>query len=148
MDRAWRRESRRGAQVHASGRPISRTSNEKHIVTPGRIVPARELLGDMLLQLKQPDAALKEYEASQLREPNRFRNYLGSAQLGGNGRATRRRPPPTTRSCWRLRRMPTPRDPSSRARRSSLRGEEAPSGSFSACLLCAAVAAFAPVAAA
>ncbi len=54
--------------------------NEKHIVTPGRIVPARELLGDMLLELKQPDAALKEYEAAQLREPNRFRNYLGSAR--------------------------------------------------------------------
>ncbi len=28
--------------------------NEKHIVTPGRIVPARELLGEMLLELKQP----------------------------------------------------------------------------------------------
>jgi tetratricopeptide (TPR) repeat protein len=54
--------------------------NEKHIVTPGRIVPARELLGDMLLELKQPDAALAEYEASRLREPNRFRNYLGSAR--------------------------------------------------------------------
>jgi tetratricopeptide (TPR) repeat protein len=54
--------------------------NEKHIVTPGRIVPARELLGDMLLELKQPQAALKEFEASQLREPNRFRNYLGSAR--------------------------------------------------------------------
>ena len=54
--------------------------NEKHIVTPGRIVPARELLGDMLLELRQADAALKEYEASQLREPNRFRNYLGSAR--------------------------------------------------------------------
>lgn len=53
--------------------------NEKHIVTPGRIVPARELLGEMLLELKQPEAALKEFEASQQREPNRFRNYLGSA---------------------------------------------------------------------
>jgi len=54
--------------------------NEKHIVTPGRIVPARELLGEMLLELKQPAAALKEFEASQQREPNRFRNYLGSAR--------------------------------------------------------------------
>ena len=54
--------------------------NEKHIVTPGRIVPARELLGEMLLEVKQPDAALKEFEASQQREPNRFRNYLGSAR--------------------------------------------------------------------
>jgi tetratricopeptide (TPR) repeat protein len=54
--------------------------NEKHIVTPGRIVPARELLGDMLLEAKQPQAALQEFEASQRREPNRFRNYLGAAR--------------------------------------------------------------------
>ena len=54
--------------------------NEKHIVTPGRVVPARELLGDMLVEMKQPGAALKEYEASQRREPNRFRNYIGAAR--------------------------------------------------------------------
>jgi len=53
--------------------------NEKSIVTPGRIIPARELLGDMLMELKQPAAALKEYEASQLREPNRFRGMYGAA---------------------------------------------------------------------
>src|SRR5207248_4744522 len=46
--------------------------NEKHIVTPGRMVPARELLGDMLLEQNQPAAALKEYETSQVREPNGF----------------------------------------------------------------------------
>jgi tetratricopeptide (TPR) repeat protein len=54
--------------------------NEKHIVTPGRIVPARELLGEMLLELKQPALALKEYEASQVREPNRLRGYYGAAR--------------------------------------------------------------------
>ncbi|HEY0337655.1 MAG TPA: hypothetical protein VGC70_09980 [Burkholderiales bacterium] len=54
--------------------------NEKHIVTPGRIVPARELLGDMLLELQQPAQALKEFEASQVREPNRFRGYYGAAR--------------------------------------------------------------------
>jgi hypothetical protein len=53
--------------------------NEKHIVTPGRIVPARELLGEMLLELKQPALALKEFEASQVREPNRFRGFYGAA---------------------------------------------------------------------
>jgi len=53
---------------------------EKHIVTPGRIVPARELLGDMLLELKRPGEALKEFEASQVREPERFRGYYGAAQ--------------------------------------------------------------------
>src|SRR6266851_6532267 len=54
--------------------------SEKHIVTPGRIVPARELLGEMLLELKQPALALTEFEASQAREPNRFRGYYGAAR--------------------------------------------------------------------
>ncbi len=54
--------------------------NEKHIITPGRVLPARELLGDMLLEAGQPAKALVEYEASQLREPNRFRGYLGAAR--------------------------------------------------------------------
>ncbi|MBC7601441.1 MAG: hypothetical protein H7255_02135 [Ramlibacter sp.] len=53
--------------------------SEKHIVTPGRVVPARELLGEMLLELKQPAAALKEFEQSQIREPNRLRGYVGAA---------------------------------------------------------------------
>jgi tetratricopeptide (TPR) repeat protein len=54
--------------------------SEKHIVTPGRILPARELLGEMLLELKRPAEALKEFEASQVREPERFRGYYGAAQ--------------------------------------------------------------------
>ncbi len=54
--------------------------NEKHIVTPGRILPARELLGEMLLELKRPAEALKEFEASQKREPGRFRGYHGAAR--------------------------------------------------------------------
>jgi len=54
--------------------------SEKHIVTPGRIVPAREALGDMLLEVKRPADALKEFEASQVREPERFRGYYGAAQ--------------------------------------------------------------------
>jgi tetratricopeptide (TPR) repeat protein len=61
--------------------------NDKHIVTPGRIVPARELLGDMLLAMKRPADALKEYESSQQREPDRFRGLFGAgtaAQQAGN----------------------------------------------------------------
>ena len=53
---------------------------EKHIVTPGRIAPAREMLGEMLLELKRPADALKEFEASQVREPERFRGYAGAAK--------------------------------------------------------------------
>jgi predicted Zn-dependent protease len=54
--------------------------NEKHIVTPGRLLPARELLGDMLMEAGRPTLALQEYEASQQREPNRFRGLAGAAR--------------------------------------------------------------------
>jgi tetratricopeptide (TPR) repeat protein len=53
---------------------------EKHIVTPGRILPARELLGDMLLAAGQPAAALAAYETSFTRDPNRFRGLYGAAR--------------------------------------------------------------------
>jgi len=54
-------------------------SMEKHIVTPGAIVPARELLGDLLLEVKQPAAALVAFEASAKREPSRLRGLYGAA---------------------------------------------------------------------
>jgi tetratricopeptide (TPR) repeat protein len=54
--------------------------SEKNAVTPGPIAPARELLGDMLLEMKQPAQALKEYEATLKKEPNRFRALYGAAQ--------------------------------------------------------------------
>jgi tetratricopeptide (TPR) repeat protein len=54
--------------------------SEKHIISPGRVVPSRELLGEMLLEMRQPAAALKEFELSHQREPNRFRGYLDAAR--------------------------------------------------------------------
>ncbi|HXJ10024.1 MAG TPA: hypothetical protein VNH12_10980, partial [Burkholderiales bacterium] len=54
-------------------------SSEKAPVSPGRPIPARELLGEMLLQLGRPADALKEFEASAVRDPNRFRNFYGAA---------------------------------------------------------------------
>jgi hypothetical protein len=55
-------------------------SMEKHIVTPSPVVPARELFGEMLLEVRQPAEALKAFEASFQREPNRFRGIYGAAQ--------------------------------------------------------------------
>jgi hypothetical protein len=66
---------------------------EKHIVTPGRILPARELLGDMLLELKRPAEALAEYQVSAGREPGRFRGLSGltrAAAASGDSTAARR----------------------------------------------------------
>jgi hypothetical protein len=54
--------------------------SEKSSISPGRLLPARELLGDMLLQIGRPADALLEYEASLQRDPRRFRSYFGAGQ--------------------------------------------------------------------
>jgi hypothetical protein len=53
---------------------------DKSAISPGPIKPARELLGEMLLELKRPAEALKEFEATMAKEPNRFRGVYGAAQ--------------------------------------------------------------------
>lgn len=55
-------------------------ATEKHPVTPGAILPAREQLGELLLELKQPVAALHEFETSLRSAPNRFNGLYGAAR--------------------------------------------------------------------
>jgi tetratricopeptide (TPR) repeat protein len=55
-------------------------ATDKHPVTPGAILPAREQLGDLLLELKQPSAALQEFETSLSTAPNRFNGLYGAAR--------------------------------------------------------------------
>jgi hypothetical protein len=65
---------------------------EKSAVTPGPLAPARELLGEMLLQINQPAQALEQFEATLKREPNRFRALYGAgraAQLTGDDQTSR-----------------------------------------------------------
>ena len=66
---------------------------EKSAVTPGPLAPARELLADMLLEMKQPAQALEQFEATLTKEPGRFRALYGaahSAQLSGNTEVSQR----------------------------------------------------------
>jgi tetratricopeptide (TPR) repeat protein len=55
-------------------------STPKHAVTPGPTIPALELLGDLLLEQKQPAAALDAYKSALARYPNLFNSVLGSAR--------------------------------------------------------------------
>lgn len=52
---------------------------EKHPVTPGEVLPASELLEDMLLAMNQPLEALQAYEENLKRNPNRFNGIYGAA---------------------------------------------------------------------
>ena len=66
---------------------------EKKAITPGPLAPARELLGEMLLEINEPEQALEQFEATLKKEPNRFRAMYGAAraaQLSGNREASRR----------------------------------------------------------
>ncbi|MGE0159398.1 MAG: tetratricopeptide repeat protein [Gemmatimonadales bacterium] len=53
---------------------------EKHPVTPGPLIPARELFGDLLAEHGDPGGALAAYEATLAREPNRARTLVGAAR--------------------------------------------------------------------
>jgi hypothetical protein len=55
-------------------------ATDKTAVTPGPIKPARELVGEMLLQLNRPAEALVEFETTLKKEPNRFRATYGAAR--------------------------------------------------------------------
>ena len=53
---------------------------DKSAISPGPIKPARELLGEMLLELRRPADALREFEATMAKEPNRFRGLYGASR--------------------------------------------------------------------
>ncbi len=66
---------------------VLESSTEKHPVTPGEILPARELLADMLLDMGRYREAQAEYETALKRSPNRFNSLYGAglaAELGNN----------------------------------------------------------------
>ena len=55
-------------------------ASEKHIAMENRLSPMRELLGELLLQAKEPAKALREFEASLEAVPNRYRSLAGAAK--------------------------------------------------------------------
>jgi len=52
----------------------------KHPVSPGAFVPVREQLGALLLEMRQPTEAQREFEAALKIYPGRFRGLYGAAQ--------------------------------------------------------------------
>ena len=66
---------------------------DKAAVTPGPLAPARELVGEMLLQAGKTEEALQAFEATLAKEPNRFRALSGAiraATLAGRTDTARR----------------------------------------------------------
>jgi tetratricopeptide (TPR) repeat protein len=69
-------------------------TTEKHPVTPGAVLPARELLGDLFLELDQPARALPEFETTLRNLPKRFNAISGAAraaELSGDRKKAKQR---------------------------------------------------------
>lgn len=66
-------------------------ASEKNVAMENRLWPMRELLGDLLLAMREPAEALKEYETSLQTARNRYRGFYGAAkaaqQLGYRDKA-------------------------------------------------------------
>jgi tetratricopeptide (TPR) repeat protein len=75
LDLAERQET--DALSHMREAVTREDATEKNAVTPGPLAPARELLGDMLMQLKRSAEAKEAYRATLVKEPNRRRAMLG-----------------------------------------------------------------------
>jgi tetratricopeptide (TPR) repeat protein len=103
----WTRWCSGAAELEASGSPTAplaakrlareaaelEETVEKHPVMPGLLLPARELEGDLLLDLARPANALRSFEQTLRRGPNRARTLFGAAcaaELAGNAAAARR----------------------------------------------------------
>lgn len=69
IDLAEKRETQALERMREAARREDAT--EKSAVSPGPLAPARELLGDMLVQLKRPAEAAVEYRQVLVKEPNR-----------------------------------------------------------------------------
>ncbi|WP_296385099.1 hypothetical protein [Winogradskyella sp.] len=92
---AWlnfrKNNSVKGLELMQEAVAIERKTS-KHPVTPGDVLPAIELLGDMLLELNKPKEALIAYEENLKGSPNRFNGVYGAAiaakQSGNKEKAT------------------------------------------------------------
>jgi len=52
----------------------------KNVIMENRLYPLREMLAELLLEVGQPAAALKEYETALRQTPNRYRAFWGAAR--------------------------------------------------------------------
>jgi len=75
----WKEEKNKEALEYMKLAADMEDKTEKHPVTPGEVLPARELLGDMLLLMQKPGEALLAYEDDLQKHPNRFNGLYGAA---------------------------------------------------------------------
>jgi hypothetical protein len=87
----WAEGKKEEALQQMESAALLEDATEKSAVTPGPLAPARELLGEMLLEANEPAKALEQFAATLKREPRRLRSLYGAAhaaQLSGQSNAS------------------------------------------------------------
>ena len=74
----WKEGKNKDALANMNLSADMEDKTEKHPVTPGEVLPARELLADMLMQMNEPGKALEMYEANLKKRPNRRSSLYGA----------------------------------------------------------------------
>jgi Tfp pilus assembly protein PilF len=91
---ALRAEGGTAEALEVLGKAAAREdATEKHVVTPGPILPAREILAHARLEAGDARAALADFKSVLEREPNRYRALAGAAkaaELAGSSSRTLR----------------------------------------------------------
>ncbi len=82
-----RGQVRRGADAPRSPRPTGRTAPRSTRSRRGAVLPAREMLGDLLLEQGRAPEALAAYETSLESAPGRYLSILGAARAAGRAGA-------------------------------------------------------------
>ena len=78
---AVRADGKAGEALAMLGKAADREdATEKHVITPGPLVPARELLAYARLETGDSAGALRDFETVLQREPNRYRAFAGAAR--------------------------------------------------------------------
>jgi len=76
---AWAEGRKEAALAEMRAAAELEDGTEKNAITPGPIAPAREMLGEMLLEAHEPARAREEFAATLRKEPDRFRALTGAA---------------------------------------------------------------------
>ena len=72
------------AMQYASAAANREDAIDKHPVTPGEVIPARELYADILFELNKNADSLEQYRIVLTGSPNRLNALLGAASAASN----------------------------------------------------------------
>jgi len=77
---AFEKGDQERAETLMQSAAVLEEQTDKSSISPGRVLPAYEQLGDLLMEMNRPEEALTAYEQSMKFAPERLNTYLGASR--------------------------------------------------------------------